>query len=62
EPWALSNWKANSCLAYAFLASRVVPSEHSFLNPSKSAKETWESIQERHQKEGPVRQVTLLQQ
>ncbi|KAF8233379.1 hypothetical protein L208DRAFT_1267078, partial [Tricholoma matsutake] len=44
EPRALSNWKANSHLAYAFLASGVAPSECSFLNPSKSAKETWESI------------------
>ncbi|KAF8237981.1 hypothetical protein L208DRAFT_1244478, partial [Tricholoma matsutake] len=62
EPQALSNWKANSCLAYTFLASGVAALEHSFLNPLKSAKETWESICKRHQKEGPVRQVTLLQQ
>ncbi|KAF8233884.1 hypothetical protein L208DRAFT_1553889, partial [Tricholoma matsutake] len=62
EPHALSNWKANSRLAYAFIASGVASSECSFLDSSKSVKTNWEILGNHHQKEGPVRQVTLLQQ
>jgi hypothetical protein len=62
EPRALSNWKANSCLAYAFLASSVSSSERPFMDMTKGPDINWMALRDRHQKEGPVRQVHLLQQ
>ena len=62
EPRALSNWKANSRLAYAVIASGVAPPERSFLNSAKTTPENWIILRDRHQNEGPVRQVALLQQ
>ncbi|KAF8221466.1 hypothetical protein L208DRAFT_1531995 [Tricholoma matsutake] len=62
EPWALANWKANSRLAYAFLASSISPSKHLFIDIKKGPDVNWTTLKDRHQKEGPVHQVQLLQQ
>jgi hypothetical protein len=62
EARAFANWKANQRLAYAFLASSVAKSERPFLDMTKGPDVNWTSLQARHQKEGPVRQVQLLQQ
>ena len=62
EPRALANWKANSRLANAFIASSISPSERPFIDITKGPDVNWKTLQDRHQKEGPVCQVQLLQQ
>ena len=48
EPWALANWKANSRLAYAFLASSISPSECPFINIKKGPDVNWTTLKYRH--------------
>ncbi|KAF8240510.1 hypothetical protein L208DRAFT_1232533, partial [Tricholoma matsutake] len=60
ETRALINWKANSCLAYTFLASSIVPSECPFISMEKDMTANWEALCKQHQNEGPARQVQLL--
>ena len=54
EHCAHSNWNENSCLVYAFLASSVAHTEHSFLDISQNVSINWNILKERHQNEGPV--------
>jgi hypothetical protein len=44
EPRALSNWKANSRLAYAFLASSVSSSERPFMYMTKGPDINWMAL------------------
>ncbi|KAF8223051.1 hypothetical protein L208DRAFT_1153187, partial [Tricholoma matsutake] len=62
ETCALANWKANSHLAFAFIASSITSSECPFPDMSKSTATNWYTLREHHQSEGPVCQVQLLQQ
>lgn len=61
-PHAHDNWKANMCLANTFLTSSVDPQECKLLDLKVNTITSWKNIKERHQKEGPIQQVTLLQQ
>lgn len=62
EPRAYNNWKHNDDLANALITSSITKSEKDFFDRSKPSKKNWETLKERHQNEGPVKQVTLLQQ
>ena len=41
---ALANWMANSCLAYAFLASSIVSSERLFIDMQRDTADNWEAL------------------
>ena len=62
QPRAHQNWLANDALTTAFIATYVVDREHDFVDLTKTSAENWTILKERHQNEGPVRQVNLLLQ
>jgi hypothetical protein len=62
EPRARAHWLANNSLAAALIISTVEASEQEYLDRKLGAKACWETIRKRHQSEGPIRQVQLLQE
>ncbi|KIJ26808.1 hypothetical protein M422DRAFT_77309, partial [Sphaerobolus stellatus SS14] len=62
EPRALTNWHANDALTAALIASTIEVSEWEFINRELGASSCWTSLKTRHQSEGPIRQVQLLQE
>lgn len=62
EPRAHDNWTINDGAVCAFIASRCAPSEQSFIDNCTSALSMWTTLQTRHQLQGPLNQITLIQQ
>ncbi|KIJ22718.1 hypothetical protein M422DRAFT_196854, partial [Sphaerobolus stellatus SS14] len=62
EPRALANWYANDALTAALIASTIEVSEWEFIDRDLGASSCWNSLKTRHQSEGPIRQVQLLQE
>jgi transposase InsO family protein len=56
------NWEANDNLAQAVILSTLSKEEWDFAEPLKGAKACWDGVIARHQNEGPIRQVQLLQE
>lgn len=61
EPTAHKNWTNNNRLTAAIVVGGTSEAEQDFLDIKKGAKACWDSLKERHQKEGRVKQVKLLQ-
>jgi hypothetical protein len=61
EPKAYKNWKDNDRLACALIAGALSDAEQDLLDQTKVAKACWLGLKGHHQNEGPVKQVTLLQ-
>ncbi|KIJ25139.1 hypothetical protein M422DRAFT_79215, partial [Sphaerobolus stellatus SS14] len=62
EPRARANWKANDALAAALIVSTTEVSEWEFIKREDGAAACWTNLKLRHQSEGPIRQVQLLQE
>jgi hypothetical protein len=60
EPRAHENWIENDRFAYTAIAMNVSDENEAELDMAKGAKVAWDTLRERHQNEGPVRQVDLL--
>ena len=65
EPRAHKNWMANDRQAWSIIAGSVDVSERSYIKldtgGATTAKVAWENLRTRHENEGPIRQVNLLQ-
>ncbi|KIJ22731.1 hypothetical protein M422DRAFT_196771, partial [Sphaerobolus stellatus SS14] len=61
EPRALLNWTTNDATATALLFQTLEKSEWEFIDRKLGAKACWDSIKRRHQNQGPIRQVSYLQ-
>ena len=62
EPHALANWQSNDEMAAAMLFGTIEETEWQFLDRSLGAKVCWDTNLARHQNEGPICQVTYLQE
>ena len=62
EPRANRNWKINDAAVQAFLLMKCAPSEHPFIENCGSACDIWQTLQKRHVHQGPMSQVTLIQE
>lgn len=60
KPKAHKNWANNDRLTCTTMTGAVNDAEQEYLITKKGARECWLEIQNRHQNEGPVKQVTLL--
>lgn len=60
EPRAHENWIENDHFAYTAIAMNVSNDDEAKLDMSKGAKVAWDTLKERHQNNGPIRQVDLL--
>ena len=65
EPRAHENWMANDRQAWSIIAGSVDVSERSYIKldtgGATTAKVAWDNLHARHENEGPIRQVNLLQ-
>ena len=65
EPRAHKNWLANDRQAWSIIAGSVDPSERTYIRleggGATTAKAAWTNLKTRHENEGPIRQVNLLQ-
>jgi len=62
EPCANHNWKINDTAIQAFLLMKCAPSEHPFVENCVSSHDIWSTLQKRHVYQGPMSQVTLIQE
>ena len=62
QPHALANWEANDTLAAALISSTIEPTEWEYIDHDKGAKACWDTLKLRHQSEGLIQQVQLLQE
>lgn len=60
QPVAWKNFHTNIRIAHGYLANAVEPTEHEFIPRAIGPKAAWEKLKERHEKEGPIKQVLLL--
>jgi hypothetical protein len=60
EPRAYENWVENDCFAFTAIAMNVSDDDEAELDMNVGSKAAWDTLQERHQNEGPIRQVDLL--
>ena len=60
EPCAYENWVENDRFAYTAIAMNVSDNDEAELDMAKGTQMAWDTLKERHQNEGPVRQVDLL--
>jgi hypothetical protein len=61
DPASYRNWKGNNKKLIGFLKAYVEDSEVSFLE-TDNAKKAWDSLVNRHEKQGPITQVHLIQE
>ena len=59
---ATENWNANDNLTQAVILSTLSKDEWDFAESLQGAKACWDGLIARHQNEGPIRQVQLLQE
>ena len=64
EPRAHRNWKINDKAIRAFMSNRSVRAKHDFINGGDitSAKQAWDALKKRHEIQGPIQQVLLIQE
>ena len=65
EPRAHKNWLANDRQAWSIIAGSIDVSERTYIKKDDgspmTAKSAWDGLKVRHENEGPIRQVNLLQ-
>ena len=64
EPRAHHNWKINDKAVQAFMSNKSVRAEHEFINGANinTAKKAWDALKKRHEVQGPIQQVLLIQE
>jgi hypothetical protein len=62
EPRAHHNWKLNNAAIQAFLFLKCASSEHQFIEDCTTAEKIWNTLKTRHIHQGPMTQVTLIQE
>ena len=62
EPRANRFWKINNAAVRAFLRMKCAPSELPFIENCISAEDVWSTMWKRHIHQGPMTQVTLIQE
>jgi len=62
EPRAHRYWKINNMAVQAFIFMKCAPSEHSFIETCESTEDIWTTLRKRHVHQGPMSQVTLIQE
>lgn len=60
EPCASANWRSNDRLARGFILQYIDSREQDTISGITMAKECWDVLKTRHEKEGPVRQLQQL--
>ena len=56
------NWEINDAAVQAFLLMKCAPSEHEFVENCETAQDIWSTLQKRHVHQGPMSQITLIQE
>lgn len=62
EPRANRHWKLNNAAIQAFLFLKCASSEHQFIENCTTAEDIWNVLKKRHVHQGPMTQVTLIQE
>ena len=62
EPVAFMNWENNNVVAAVSISSSIITAERAFINVDAGAQACWDVLIKQHEKEGPIRQVLLLQE
>jgi len=62
EPCTNHYWKINNSAVQAFLFMKCAPSKHPFIESCTSAEDIWLTLQKCHVHQGPMSQVTLIQE
>ena len=60
EPRAYENWVENDRFAFTAIAMNISDDDEAELDMEKGSKTAWDTLRDRHQNEGPIRQVDLL--
>src|ERR1700690_3284519 len=62
EPRAHRNWGINNGAVIAFLGLKASEEEQEFIDGKTIASEIWTALRVRHEQEGPIAQILLIQQ
>jgi len=62
EPRTNRHWKINNAAVQVFLFMKCASSEHPFIEHCATAEEIWSTLQKCHVHQGPMSQVTLIQE
>ena len=62
EPRAAANWRANDKVVCAFLGLKACEEGQEFIEGKTSTKDMWDSLKARHEQEGPITQILLIQE
>ena len=62
KPHAHANWLHNDELAFNFILDNIEDREQTLVITKKMAKECWDTLEQRHVQEGPMRQLQLIQE
>jgi hypothetical protein len=62
EPRAHENWFLNDTSVRAYIQSKCAPSEVTLIEDCKTAKDAWSILSSRHKMQGPISQVTMIQE
>lgn len=60
EPRTYENWVENNCFAFTAITMNVSDNDEAELDIEEGLKAAWDTLRERHQNKGPIRQVDLL--
>src|SRR6266478_1318072 len=62
EPRARANWLENDELALHLILENVDEHEQEYVAKATTSKGCWDLLEERHSKEGPMRQLQIIQE
>ena len=62
EPRAAANWRTNDKIVRSFLGLKASEEEQEFIEGKTTAKAVWDSLKSRHEQEGPITKILLIQE
>ncbi|KZT18348.1 hypothetical protein NEOLEDRAFT_1080432, partial [Neolentinus lepideus HHB14362 ss-1] len=62
DPVGHNNWISNNESIIALFSLRAVQEERRFIDPATTAREAWDALRARHEQQGPLTQITLIEQ
>lgn len=62
DPSSFKNWRSNHRKIAAFIKSHIDDGEKQFITQTMTADEAWSALADRHEKQGPITQVRLIQE
>ena len=62
EPRGFANWHSNDKVVRSFLGLKLSEEEQEFIEGKATTAEVWTALKSRHEQEGPITQILLIQE